>query len=227
MSLQVVVYAEGAGERLGRRSRRFELPKRPGDTLLEQEGELGAAHFLARRAIAHVSQIPKDAVQFEEPLRHRGMVARGSHLTNPTVLPSLLVWPEPTLRPELAVVFVDCDGKKERRQELENAITRLKPRAQRVIAVAVQEFEAWLISDISAVRAALRIDADEPSSPEKMAPREAKQQLTDWITHSERADEDPLRLRSDIAMSCDLEQLANRCDSFRRFLDDLEAALPA
>jgi hypothetical protein len=60
--VKVVVYAEGPGERLGRRTRAFELPKRPGKILLEEYDELGAAHHLTRRAIAHVAEIPQDAV---------------------------------------------------------------------------------------------------------------------------------------------------------------------
>lgn len=225
MSLQVVVYAEGAGERLGRRSRRFELPKRPGDALLEHEDELGAAHYLARRAVHQVSAIPEHAVQFKEPLRHRGMIATGSHLTNPVTLSRLLVWPEPSLRPELAVVFVDQDAQKQRRTQLEAAVTKLRPTVKRVIAVAVQEFEAWLIADIAAVQSVLRISIDEAASPEKMDPREAKQLLAEWIAQSPRAHEDPLVIRSDIAKNCELGQVASRCSSFQRLLDGLEEAL--
>jgi hypothetical protein len=223
--MKVVVYAEGPGERLGRRTRTFELPKKPGQILLEQHDELGAAHHLTRRSIAHVTQVPQDAVQFEEPLRHRAMIARGSHLTNPAVLPTLLVWPMSDMRPELAVVFVDCDGRSDRKSKLERVISTLKPRLKRVVAVAVQEFESWLIGDIAAVNTVLRLELDEPAAPEAMNPRGAKRLLADWIAQSERSQEDTLVLRSDIAKNCSLEQVASRSPSFEQFLDELRDVL--
>jgi hypothetical protein len=153
------------------------------------------------------------------------MIARGSHLTNPAVLPGLLVWPLREIRPELAVVFVDCDDRPSRKDKLVEAISTLKPSVKRIIAVAVQEFEAWLIGDIATVNDVLRLNLDEPPSPEGMNPREAKGLLSDWIAQSERSQEDTLVLRVDIAKNCSFEQIASRCASFQQFLDELREAL--
>src|SRR5689334_6448808 len=134
MSLRCVLYAEGPADAEGL----FELPRQPGDGLVEDS--LGPAHILVRRCIATVRRLPTPAILFEEPLRVRGAVAQGSRLLHPPTLRKLLTWIDPKKRPDLAIVLVDCDGDSERKKRLEESTASLE--APHVIGVAVQEFES-------------------------------------------------------------------------------------
>ena len=66
-----------------------------------------------------------------------------------------------------------------RRKSLRETVKELP--LQPVIAIAIQEFEAWLIGDIGAVNRALGATFDTPPAPETMKRREAKSLLAKWI----------------------------------------------
>jgi hypothetical protein len=168
---RVVVYAEGAGELAGRDSSR---QRGPGAVLTENE--LGSAHLLVRRCLERTRQLAPDSVQFEEPLRtSRGKPARGSMLHGRTTLRQLLLWPDARRAPHLTVVFVDADGKEERQAELDAAVEGLS--VQAIVAVAIQEFEAWLIADPAALEAVIRKPLAPPKPPERLGRQEAKKLL--------------------------------------------------
>lgn len=212
--VRVVLYAEGAGE-----VSFSSLERSPGTSLLEEE--LGAAHLLIRRALEQGRGIPEAAVSFEEPLRLRrgGRIARGSDLLSSQRLRELLTWPAHP--PDLAVVLVDADGFLDRLQVLQRAVVdRSVPHA---IGVAVQEFEAWLISDHGAVKKALGASPSGPAEIETLPPGRAKETLTRWTAEAGKSQQER-DVRLTIARICDLTHVARRCAAFAAFMADLASS---
>ncbi len=219
-ALHIVVYAEGAAERLaGRSSAR--LPTAPGHPL--QEDEHGPAHILVKRALAEVCERPPQSLTFDAPLRWRGRQPKGSDLLNERTLKMLLRWPRPTLAPDLAVVLIDCDGEKDRKQRLEEVIAAPSRATQHVVAMSIQEFEAWLIADIQTVNDVLETTIDEPANPENMQPGDAKEAFLRWCNHeADNIDENDARC--DIVRNLDFDTLSRRCSAFETFLSDIREA---
>lgn len=215
MSLRVVLYAEGGNETRSE----LGLPPAPGEPLLEDD--LGPAHLLVRRCLADARRIPENAVRFEAPKRTaRGRIAVGAELYDRRVtLRQLLVWPmtpKQPARPELAVVLVDCDAEPGRKQKLEGWVSDLP--GTRIIAVAIQEFEAWLIADTVALNKALGAGPSTAPDPESMKPRQAKELLASWVGAQSRTDRD---IRRTLAEICDLDVVAKRCSAFGEFRKEL------
>ncbi|MFC1706913.1 DUF4276 family protein [Planctomycetota bacterium] len=216
MTLRVVLYAEGGGEATGLATR---LPA-PGDALAEKH--LGAGHVLLRRCLERERNVPGLAVRFEAPLRLRGRQARGGDLLDRASLRQLLTWVSPRRRPELAIVLVDCDGNKRRRELLEKYTSDPPLTVPKVIALAVQEFEAWLVADQQAVAAAIGATVDRTPDPESMPPQNAKDTLKTWLRqHAPETKEKTVRI--EIAAGCDLAVVQQRCPAFERLLRDLRA----
>lgn len=215
---RVVVYAEGAGELAGTSN----FPRAPGSPLTEEE--LGSAHLLVRRCLEKTRGLDASLVGFEEPLRTgRGKLAKGSILHSPTTLRPLLLWADPSRQPDLAVVLVDADGDEERQALLDSALDGLPVEA--VVSVAIQEFEAWLVADPSALRSVLRQSLKPPKSPEKLSRRQAKELLQQWCEQHARSS-DAAEIRRDLARECDLATLAQQCAAFAQFLRKLQAPRP-
>jgi hypothetical protein len=215
---RVVVYAEGESE-LGR----------AGITRLEAGGELpgdelGSAHVLARRVIALVNAARQPV--FVAPLRTRGRHARGSDLIVPRVLGDLTTWPSVATSPNLAIIIVDRDEVLDRRAELRRATEGLITPPLRVVAVAREEFEAWLITDVLALRSVLELDLDQAEDPEQMRSGAAKNLLRDWIGKSSVA-LDSRDVRTALAGQLRLEFLLRQNRSFQEFVEDLRAACAA
>lgn len=209
MTVRVVVHAEG-----GRETGAIAQRPAPGTALTDEQ--LGAAHALVRRCVVASTRVPDAAVQMLEPLRlGTGRVARGSDLLEPDAVRRLLAWP-PNKRPDLAVILVDADGRTDRlarlREWTNNAL--LRP----AIGVAIQEFEAWLISDEVAVSRALDDSFPTPPTPESMAPGEAKRLLDAAIGRSRV---DGHLARRSIAAIASLELIARRSPAFREFHSDI------
>jgi hypothetical protein len=212
MSLRVVLYAEGGNETAGE----IALPPAPGTPLLEDN--LGAGHILVRRCLELTRKIPAPAVRFEAPLRdRRGNVARGTALLHRETLRQLLSWPLAHKRPDLVVILVDCDEEQDRKARLEDCVSDLV--VSKVIAVAVQEFEAWLIADHAAVCKALDAPLTVPRDPERMARREAKGLLASWM--GSRPESSERNVRRTLANLCDLDIVRRRCSAFDELLRDL------
>lgn len=220
MSVRVVVYAEGTRELRATRDTARKPPEL-GQTLIEDYGELGPAHVLVRRTI-EAAGVPPNAVHFDQGHRTiEGRFPRGSDLTRPRILVPLMTWfprgigPE---APDLAVVFVDCDAEPGRYEELKGKLASLDQPPTRVVAVAVQEFEAWLIADDDAVNEVLgsRLNQVAPETLERGAAKE----LLEDLLNAERAE-----ARTAIAKHLDLEKVRQICPSFARFVEDIEAAL--
>lgn len=219
MTIRVVVHAEGTRELLASRTE-TRPPPAPGQALLGDLGELGAAHIIVRRVIDYVSDVPEKAIQFDQGFRTtQGKLPRGSDLLHEDRLRKLMTWfpmgPEP---PDLAVVFVDCDGEESRYARLRSVVEVLRVPPQRVVTVAVQEFEAWLIADGNAVEAVVGTRVDEPN-PEDLEVREAKEMLERVLAR------DPHAQRSSIARTLSIGEVEGRCASFHRFIGDLTGAL--
>lgn len=212
---RVVVYAEGAGELAGSKS----LQPAPGSALTEEE--LGSAHLLVRRCLEKSRSLDASNVRFEEPLRtERGRLAKGSTFHSPATLRRLLLWGDATKQPDLAVVLVDADGDDERQGLLDSALDGLPVEA--IVSVAIQEFEAWLVADPSALKSVLRKPLASPKSPEKFSRRQAKELLQQWC-EEHASSRDAAELRRDIARECDLDVLARQCTAFASFLRKLQA----
>lgn len=221
-SIDTVVYAEGPAELRAERDTNLNLRPRPGQALLEEQ--FGAVHWLVRRSLAHVTEVPPNAVRFQEPKRTgRAKVAQGSKLLKPQVLRPLMQWTEP---PDLAVLVVDRDGEanRNRKQNLQATLRGLSPRPTRVVAVAVEEFEAWLIADISTVQGTLGASVDGPGSPEDLEPGEAKRLLKQWSDDAP-TDLDVQPLHRTIAKQLNLDRVRSRCDAFEEFLADLSQSI--
>jgi hypothetical protein len=213
---RVVVYAEGPGELSGPDTSR---QRAPGTSLTEDE--LGAAHLLVRRCLERSRALAPHSIQFEEPLRSRGKLARGSMLHSRTTLRPLLFWADEDLRPDLAIVLVDADGKEERQAELDSALENLTGEA--VAAVAIQEFEAWLIADPEAVKSVLRRPLSPPKPPERLGRRQAKELLQQW-SDDHASKQDPAELRRQLVQHLDLDTVARACSSFAELLRRLGPA---
>jgi hypothetical protein len=210
---RVVVYAEGAGELAGENSSRQRAPGTPltGD-------ELGAAHLLVRRCLERSRGLAPESIQFEEPLRSRGKLARGSVLHSRNTLRPLLFWADEDLQPHLALVLVDADGKEDRRADLDSALQALT--VQAVAAVAIQEFEAWLLADVEALKSVFRKPLSPPKPPERLGRRQAKELLQQWSAEH-ASSKDPTELRRQLAEQCDLDTVARVCPAFAELLRGL------
>lgn len=213
---RVVVYAEGPGELAGRDTSR---QRAPGTPLTEEE--LGAAHLLVRRCLERSRSLAPESIQFEEPLRSRGKLAKGSMLHSPNTLRPLLFWADEDMRPDLALVLVDADGKEDRQTELDSALQELTVDA--VVAVAIQEFEAWLIADPEAVKSVLRKPLSPPRPPERLGRRQAKELLQQW-SDEHASKREPAELRRQLVRECDLDTLARVCPAFAELLRRLGPA---
>lgn len=130
-------------------------------------------------------------------------------------LAMLLRWANAEKRPDLAIVLVDEDGQRSRKDELDR-VARDVP-VVTVVAAAVREFEAWLIADADEVRTLLG-SVQSPSALELLPPREAKDLLIGWVT-GKRQDERAIRVS--LARSCRLDVVRERCPSFDLFLREL------
>jgi hypothetical protein len=209
-ALKVVLLAEGNGE-VGPNAQRG-----PGSPVAVDDWAPG--HELFARAIAHGTKIPREAVRFLEPLRTgRGGVAKGSNLLHDKTLRRLLGY-LPAFRPDLAIVLVDADGEPTRKRKLEGILHDIP--GNKLIAVATQEFESWLVGDPAALTAVLGVDANRaPPHPERLAPSAAKALLTELTA----SNEDPRLARLNLARHLDLEAVSGRCASFATCLDELQA----
>jgi len=213
--VRLVLYCEGSRES-GRKAR---LPRTPGDRF--DEHDLGPAHVLTRRLLGERAGLAREAVVFEAPLRsRRGVELRGSDLLVPARLRAALTWPMTGSFPDVAVVIVDRDGDERRRSLLYQHVHDLVlPR--RAIAVAVEEFEAWLLADTAALAASCERTAQDSPTPESLPCGEAKARLREWTGR-----QDPAAAHLAIARTCDVELVARKCESFADFARDLVAALP-
>ncbi len=205
-----MLYAEGAAD-VG------SGPGLPPPPLAEIWDEaLGPAHLLIRRVVADAWSIPEAAVRFVSPLRHKAMVIRGSMLLDREILRRAATFADPTKRPDLVVLLVDGDGDPARRSKLEGHIADLPSRP--IVACAEPELEAWLLGDVSAVRA-LAGAVDVPSNVESLPPRGAKDLLNDRLSDRPNA-------RSSLAQSASLEAIVRSCASFSSFVSAIRARKP-
>jgi hypothetical protein len=114
---------------------------------------------------------------------------------------------------------VDCDDDHRRKLQLTGFLSDIP--VEHVVGVAVQEFEAWLIADGDAVRAALGEGRAVPPQPERLARREAKERLASWM--AEREQDDAKLIRTALANLCDMNLVRKRCPAFDEFMRDLGA----
>lgn len=211
MSLSVVLYAEGAGETSGTDSR---LPP-PGEPLADPH--LGPAHRLARRAIAQARNVEPAEITFQSALRtRRGRLPRGSDVHDAATVRRLLAFVR--VVPGLAIVLVDADGDPAERRR---ALGKIAVAVPWVHAVAVQEFEGWLVSDAPTASRTLGKTLDTPREPDGLARGEAKALWASWTAALDP--EERARARSALADQLDLPTLLVRSRSFARFVDDLRA----
>lgn len=208
-ALRAVLVAEGAGEV------RPNPLRGPLSTIPVEEW--GPGHVLFARAIESRTSIPRRAVKFTEPLRtSRGVIARGSALHGKTL--RILLNYQPVDRPDLLIVLVDADGDTARKRTLESFVADMP--GTKVIAVAIQEFESWLVSDADALHRVVSAPlAQAPQQPERLEPASAKALLQ---TLSAAVD-DPAQARVSLADELDLEVVAKKCSSFASCLDELKA----
>jgi hypothetical protein len=210
VSLRVVLYGEGGRDVGGERP-----PPSPGVRLAEND--LGPAHILVRRAVSRTRQLPESAVLFEAGLRIRSHVHRASQLLQRDCVRQLCTWAISERAPQLVVVLVDEDEDKDRRATLQEHVAGTATTV--VVAIAVREFESWLVADARAASDACGRSVSVPEEIEDLPRREAKERLQTWIAaQDQRRDRD---IRCAIAAQCDLDLLAKRCPSFGVLVSDL------
>lgn len=235
----IIVYCEGDGEDVERtRLDDAALQGRYEYATMEraaQHGyasdELGAAHILISRVIAHTHNIPDEALHFFPGKRlgrtrrprgsdladERNIVQLGSYLTdNPQEPP-----------PDLIIFLVDRDAQRDRHLRLSAACRRARPlHIERCVAVAVEEFEAWLIADADALRVRLPRAQGAAQHVESMERGAAKEHLQRLITEDanqreiERAAH-TRNVRCDLARALDLDKLRRNAPSFETFIDEI------
>jgi hypothetical protein len=215
VSQRVVLYAEGPGDSGGEVRLLPEYGAALGDS------HLGAAHHLVRRIIAEILPCPPEAITFTAPLRtSRGRYARGSDLLVPAILRRLVAFPPTPRRPDLAIVLIDEDGDRSRRELAKCMEAGTVPAA---LGVPAPEFEAWLLCDQRCLCEQLNAAVDLPPDPDSMMPGQAKALLQRAVAPGEAEGRWGDAARR-IAENLDLE-LALRVRSFERFVKDLRSCL--
>jgi hypothetical protein len=164
--------------------------------------------------------MPQRAIEFLEPLRVRGRMPRGSDLLSRQTLRQLLTFV--AWRPDLAIVFVDCDGQPSRTRLMQKHLEGIG--TPHLLAVAVQEFESWLLAGRETVARASGTSVADPGPVEDLAPREARELLARSIAGCGRT---PKQVRQAIAAELDIELVRRRCRAFDEFVRELGAAVGA
>lgn len=221
--INIVLYAEGpretAGVTVSGGRDAWGVGRRAAGEVIPEE-EQGPGHVLVRRILVEERGAPEGAIQFEEGLKDgRARVPRGSQLLRQNTLRKLLRWANPARAPQLVIVLVDRDGARGRREELRLAVRDLD-QAPCVIAVAREEFEAWLIADEGAAACILGRPVARSPDPESLDPGVAKATFNEWLALGTPG-EDQARIRRRIAERCKLGLIKGRCKAFEQFLDDL------
>ncbi|MEQ8277935.1 MAG: DUF4276 family protein [Deltaproteobacteria bacterium] len=215
-AVHIALYAEGARELMGAGG----WPTAPGDVL--QADELGAAHRLLARIVAAQTNLPDGAIRFLSPIRdRRGRQLRGSllhggdHLRR-ALLAHELVGKTNDGRPsaDAFVVLVDADGDASRHTSIVEGLAGVV--VPKVVGVAVQEFETWLIADLPALNDVLGTQVDDPGPRESLPPGGAKAFLLDRLQGQREQD-----VRLTLAERVDIEVVRQVCPSFDRFVKDL------
>lgn len=196
-----------------------EQPRAPGSEI--PLDALGPAHVLLMRiaaANASVGQSPE--LRFEAPLRRPdGRVARGSDLHRAATLGKLLRYPTHRRRPDLAIILVDEDGVSVRRKQLTSALAGIRV-PPHLLAVAVREFESWLIADHKALSEVAQTKVEPNDAPDRLDPGQAKEKLRGLL-----AGVDERVGRRQLAERLDLDLVGTRSKSFQRFCNDVRKVL--
>lgn len=216
--MRVVLYAEGPNE-----TGAIEMPPLFARRSRIADDDLGPAHILTRRCVALTTNRDAASIQFQAPLLVRGKSAKGSQLLDSRVLERLLTWTHPKIAPDLAVILVDQDGAEARRTMLKSIVDQRRlPQPPVVIAIAVQEFEAWLLADLKPLIRILDRKLDQLSDLEQWKSGEAKRWLLEQLG---RLPADELhQVRRMICLECNLDLIGRSSSSFRSYLDDLRHA---
>jgi len=205
-ALRISLIAEGAGEL----SRSVHAP--PGELL--PDDALGAGHVLIRRIAAEATSLPNGAIQFVASLRRStGQPLLGSALAEPALLKEVLVWPQARRGPSVSVVLVDADGDSKRFKDIETMVKTL--RTPTAVAVAVQEFEAWLIADDHCLSQVMGTSVKSDKRPDDLHPGVAKKRLT-ALCEKHRPNDAGSSVRVELASLMSLKKAAGRSSSLKR-----------
>jgi hypothetical protein len=154
-------------------------------------------------------------------LLHRGQVVRGSQLQDPAILLRLLTWFPPQKPPELVVVLVDADGDTGRRTRMRKVAEGKVGSHVVVIAVAVEEFEAWLLADVKPWNAIGPAEHEELGNVEGRRPGRTKELV---VRRARESGLPEAEVRHRVVSGLDLDVLSGASASFRQFVDDLRQA---
>lgn len=220
IAMRIVVFCEGTAES-GALRRSFVSPNQP----LPEE-QIGPAHLLVQRCISREWGLTRDDMQFTSPpllVSHRRnpRLPVGSDLrTGKNLIRLLRAWVREADVPDLALILIDQDGDRQIRTELQNAIRADSPCIRWILAVAIEEFESWLLADASALSQVFSNGA-RIQRPEELGPRRAKTRITGFQPIDPTSTL-PTRHRRIVELM-DLEIVREACPSFADFLRDLKA----
>lgn len=183
--------------------------------IVEGHGEVEAVPILLRRVLHSQAAHP---VEVRRPIRvKRNQVVKPGELERVIELASM----QPDCRAILILLDADDDCPAVLGPELLLRAQTARPDIPCSVVLAKSEFEAWFVASIESLRGCcgIRQDAVAPESPEDI--RGAK----GWLTRQMSAGRAYLETddQPSLASRFDIEQARLRCDSFDKFMRDVDA----
>lgn len=177
------------------------------DPIVEGHGDVAAVQLLVRR-IAEESDV------YVVSVRHPQRVPR-SQMNSDALDRAVAAHRDSDL------VIVLLDGDDDDPDALRSALIERSRAASSIVAIAVKEYEAWLLAGISSLRGAGSVADDATFYEDPELPRDAKGALQQMMTEKYRETLHQAKLTAQV----DLDLVAQRSPSFARFRNELQNAL--
>jgi len=184
-------------------------------SVVEGHGEVTGLPVLLRRIASE-----RHGVHVNAPKPHR--VPRANMVRRVDELQKAVRLQANRVRGAGAVIVLadsDDDDPEKLRAQLQATVDGANTSAPAVVSVAVREYEAWFLAGIESLRSHPSVRDDATYEGDCEAPRNPKQRLETLMTESYGS------VRHQVAFNAqlDLDEVASRSASFRRFLDSVAA----
>lgn len=185
--------------------------------IVEGQGEVEAVPILLRRVLHSQTA---HSVEVRRPIRvKRNQVVKPGELERAIELASM----QPNCRAILILLDADDDCPAVLGPKLLLRAQAARPDVPCSVVLAKSEFEAWFVGSIESLRGhcGIREEAVAPAAPEDI--RGAK----GWLTRQMSAGRTYLETddQPSLASRFDIQQARQRCDSFDKFMRDVDALL--